>query len=318
MSPFGAMITEAALVVGQDLINPFFQNPWRDDPREMDALTRHLGGEWPCVPFGAASADKELPAAWQVADRSRTWNAHPHGFGAHHDWQLEQRDAQTALARITYPETGPVAGLRRRVRLASESAIECRLDITPRADARIGVGLHPVFSLHDAAPGAALIECAGRQTAWTFPVDVEPRRSHLAADQQAVALSDLRGADGARVDARRVPFKGQSEDLILLSDPRGRVSLLRPDLGHRIDVTWNADDLPCCLLWLSNRGRDYGPWDGRVCAIGIEPIAAPFDLGEMFSASADTPLARAGLRSSIELAKDQVWSTEYAVSMRAL
>lgn len=316
LDPFGAKIADAALYVGDLMVRPFFQNPWRDDPCEMDQLTRHLGGEWPCVPFGAAQPPDGLGPDWQCADTTATaWHQHAHGFGAHSAWTLHQHDAQTAVAEITYPAGGPIAGLTRRIHLLSQTEIQLDLTIKVRFDAKIPVGLHPVLSLADAAPNTAHLRISGEQTAWTFPLEVEPGHSYLQPDQRNTTLGSLIGPDGARVDASCLPFPAASEDLVLLSAPGGRVSLVRPDLGYRVDVRWNDDDLPSCLLWLSNRGRDYAPWNGRVCALGIEPVAAAFDLGVQHSAAATTPLARHGIRNYVALSAGKTWQTSYAISL---
>ena len=315
LDPFGAKIADAALCVDGLNVRPFFQNPWRDDPCDMDNLTRHLGGEWPCVPFGGTRAPDGLPTDWRCDTSGSGWHRHAHGYGAHSVWSLSKQNEHTALAEITYPETSPIAGLKRRIHLVSQTEIRLDLEIKARFDAKMPVGLHPVLSLADAAPNSAFLRVLGEQSAWTFPLEVEPGHSYLQPDQRNVPLSALVGSGGATIDAGCLPFPAQSEDLVLLSAPKGLVSLVRPDLGYRVDVQWNDEDLPSCLLWLSNRGRGYAPWNGRVCAVGVEPVAAAFDLGIEHSASTTTPLARHGIRNFVDLREGETWKTSYAISV---
>jgi hypothetical protein len=318
IDPVGAIISDAVLTLGDRQIRPLFQNPWRDDPREMDVLTRHLGGEWPCVPFGVAGVPPGLPDDWSCDTGAAQWHQHAHGYGAHSIWSLTKHDDQTAIAEITYPQSSPIERLERRVHLSSSSEIHLELAIVARQNVELPVGLHPVVSLSDAEPGSAFIHVKGQDTAWTFPIEVEPGRSYLQPDQRGQSLSRLKAADGAIVDARRVPFPNDSEDLVLLNAPGGCVSLLRRDIGYRVDVKWDPSDLPSCLLWLSNRGRHYAPWDARVCAAGIEPVAAAFDLGLGHSRSPDTPLARNGVRNTVKLLQGEVWKTAYSISVQAI
>ena len=315
LDPHGATIAQALLYAGHQPVQPFFQNPWRDDPRDMDSLTRHLGGEWPCVPFGVPHAPPNLPADWQCDVGSAPWHHHAHGYGAHAIWALAQLDDQTAVAEISYPDDSPIAGLKRRVCLVSEHEIRMELCIEARDTVSLPIGLHPVISLADAAPLTAKLCVAGTDTAWTFPLEVEPENSYLQPDQRGVPFSSLMSAQDGPVDASCLPFPAQSEDLVLLTQPKGRVSLMRPDLGYQVDIKWDDTELPSCLLWLSNRGRQYAPWDGRVCAIGIEPVAAAFDLGVDHSVSDTTPLARDGVRTAIELRKGEQWRTPYSISV---
>lgn len=318
LDPHGAAIVDALLCAEGHPIRPFFRNPWRDDPREMDSLTRHLGAEWPCVPFGGPDAPSGLPADWQCDVGGALWHHHAHGYGAHSLWKMVQHDANTAMAEISYPDFSPIGELKRRVCLVSEHEIRLELAIQTRAAVSIPIGLHPVMSLADAAPLTAMLSVAGNDTAWTFPLEVEPGNSYLQPDQRGVPLSSLVTKQGNPVDARCLPFAADSEDLVLLTSPGGRVSLARPELGYRIDLNWNDADLPSCLLWMSNRGRHYAPWDGRVCAIGIEPVAAAFDLGVDHSISNATPLARDGIRTSVTLRSGETWQTSYSISVHQL
>ena len=72
--------------------------------------------------------------------------------------------------------------------------------------------------------------------------------------------------------------------------------------GCRITLSWDARLLPNCLLWLSNRGRTFAPWNGQNLCLGIEPIAAAFDLGEDVS-SHDNPLRRKDVCTSLPFKK---------------
>lgn len=317
LDPVGAIVRDAALTAGRSVVKPFFDNPWHRDPREMDTLTRHLGAEWPCVPFGVPQPPANLPKEWQSPQNGPGWNGFAHGYGAHSTWSLTQINARSAMAEIAYPETTPIVGLRRHIELVAQNEIRFRLEVDARFDSEVPLGIHPVVSLAGSEPGTAKLDIAGEETAWTFPVDVEPGMSFLAPDQRRVPISTLRTSAGGQVDARHLPFPGQSEDLVLLSAPGGCVSLSRPDLGYCVDIRWNDADLPFCLLWLSNRGRDYAPWDSRVCAIGIEPVAAAFDLGVPISTSRSTPLARDGLQSFVRLVGGTTWQTEYSIRVRA-
>jgi len=271
LSPVGAMIADVTVDMDGRRLAPFFRNPWRGDPRPMDELTRNLGAEWPCVPFGVTEAPGTLPDDWRTDAPPAPWHRHAHGHAAHGDWTLTRIDDRTAEARIEYPGDSPIARLWRRIALHAPGDIRCALGIEVRRAVSIPLGLHPVLSLAGSAPGDALLEIAGNGTAWTFPVDVEPGRSHLVPDQRGVPLSTLAGQDGARVDGYRLPFGTRNEDLVLLTEPGGIVGLRHPDSGYRVSVHWDHEALPCCLLWLSNGGRDGGPWDGRVRALPTPP-----------------------------------------------
>lgn len=318
IDPVGAILSDAVLTLDGRQIRPLFQNPWRNDPRKMDVLTRHLGGEWPCVPFGATAPPAGLPADWSCDSSAAEWHHHAHGFGAHSAWTLTQEDERKGSAVINYPQSSPIERLERSVCLSSETEIQLGLNIVARQNTEIPVGLHPVLSLSDAKPRAAVISVKGRDTAWTFPIEVEPGRSYLKPDQRGRSLSRLKSATGAIIDACFIPFPTDSEDLILLSCTDGCVSLLRHDLGYKVDVNWDHTELPSCLLWLSNRGRHYAPWDQRVCAVGIEPVAAAFDLGLDHSRSSLNPLARNGIASTIQLLKGEVWKTSYSISVQKI
>ena len=317
--PFGAMLVDACVALPDGrAARPLFRTPWRGEDGEFDALTRNLGGEWPCVPFGAAGPVAGLPGDW-TPTRDGGWSAQAHGFGSWNEWDLERLSPGRMRARIDYPDDTPIAALEREVRLdGASSTIHLRLSIEARADCEVAIGLHPVLDLADAAPGACRLTVGGSDAAWSFPVEVEPGAARFAPDRRGASLAAMDAPDGGTVDATRVPFEGASEDLLLLTDPGGEVTLHRPDRGYAATVFWDVAALPSCALWYSNGGRRQAPWLGRVRAIGIEPVIGAFDLGQAHSLSRDTPLARAGIPTAARLSAGRHWTTDYGIRIAPL
>ena len=298
-------------------VRPLYDAPWRDDSGpEFDALPpiiQGLGSEWPCVPFARSSGRLPLPVDWDIDD-AESWDEWAHGYAANHHWVLERQAAHHVTATITYPETAPVQRLTRSVRLLEDRpGLALSLIVEAREKTRFPLGLHPVLSMENARPGCLGLMVDDAVRVWSFPTDVEPGQNAFLPDQRNRALSNIKLCTGAQADLRALPPWGPSEDLLLLTHTGGSVGLSHPGLGCVTTVVWDSAQIPGCMLWISNGARSYYPWNSRVMALGIEPVAAAFDLGIAHSLSHDTPLAQHGYQSSITVHPDQPFICDYRI-----
>lgn len=322
VQPLGAMLGPAEFRLADGRwVQPFAVAPWaQDDSAEHSALPgilQRLRGEWPCVPFGNDTRRCDLPSDWQPQSTPAPHSEeNPHGFGANNLWSLVDRGADWLLLEVGYPADESIARLERRIAaLPDHAGIALSLTIHPRQTIALPLGLHPVYAL-PAAPDRLMLELPPTARVWTFPQSVEPGRSLVVPDQRDTDPRAVRLVTGVTTDVHYLPMQGQSEDLVLLAGLDGHVGLQLLDRGFRIDQHWPGQILPCCLLWISAQGREYYPWSGRFRGLGVEPIAAPFDLGPATAGA--NPLTRAGIATAIQLHAGEALTINYSIAVRAI
>lgn len=318
VQPLGAMLHDCIFHLGNGRhVRPLYDAPWRGDRgAEFEAqppIIQGLGSEWPCVPFGRLAGDMALPGDWMPAEVD-AWDDCAHGYSSNNGWSLHKIDDSGLIARIDYPEDKPVHRLERHVRLMEDRpGIALSLTVEARRAVAFPLGLHPVLSMEGASTGVMRLEVSDTARAWSFPVDVEPGRGHFAPNQQDRPLEDMRDRDGNGIDIRKLPPDGRTEDLLLLTGTGGSVGLLNPVQKCRTTIEWDPAQLPGCAIWISNGGRDYYPWNSRVAALGVEPVAAAFDLGIAYGLSQATPLARRGVATAISVTPEQPLHCDYRI-----
>jgi len=307
--------------LGRRKVSPFCVAPWADEPAEklakLPPLLRQMRGEWPCVPFGATKIPDGLPEDWRAGQSAIPgWHRADHGHGSNTDWSVVAQSEYSVKMSVDYPGDHPVKRLERRVSVdMDEPGVTTELKILPRMDVVMPIGLHPVLRLPE-TPGAARLALPDDARAWTFPVESEPSKSMFLPDQRDRPLHMLRLKDAA-IDPTRLPWDAQTEDLVLLTGTGGFVQLQNLEEGYAVSLNWDAEALPSCMLWISNRGRAHYPWNARFRAIGIEPVCAPFDLGPAFTGP-DTPLAQRGISTGVRLEAGRAWSTRMTIVVGAL
>ena len=119
------------------------------------------------------------------------------------------------------------------------------------------------------------------------------------------------------VDASRLPFAGDVEELLQIQGLDGTVALVNHAEGYRARLSWQKEHFPSLLLWMSNRGRKFEPWNGRHVALGIEPICSPFGLGPA-TALADNPIAASGTPTALDFSADHTFVARYRIEVEAL
>jgi hypothetical protein len=320
----GGMLERVRFKLGPDRwVSPFATAPWRADAGEkLDALPpllKCLGNEWVCVPFGIERDIPDLDERWRLAgdNNDSPLTIDPHGFAANHAWQVSSLSPRSAYGRIVYPEGDALVAVERSVTASHDDArLEFSLTLHPRQDVRLPVGVHPVFTLPEQS-GTVEVHTGGsldRLRAWTFPGPLP--HAHLAAGQQNCRWDELRTRAGSPVNITALPFAHTHEDQLLLTGLDGSLALRFLDRHYEVCVQWDPAIFPACLLWLSNAARADYPFCGRFRAVGIEPIAAPFDLGSRVAAWRQNPLERSGVATAIDLHAGRPWRTEYAIACR--
>jgi len=283
--------------------------PWADEPgaAQLPGILRRLRGEWPCVPFGRTDRPAGLPTGWAARQPEDDWG---HGYGSNHEWQWQASDDPLALVLAIEPP-GPLRRLTRTVRaVAHAPVLEITLVVEAREPCTLPIALHPTLRL-DAGPVQLLVPRHGAGI--TYPVSAEPGVSRLAPDRSFERLEQVPCADGSSVDLTRFPLAFDTEELLQLRDVAAPVTLRYLDAGWAVRLDWDHHLLPDLMLWVSNRGRAYAPWNGRHLALGIEPVQGAFDLGRVAAPPAGHPLAD---RHGLSLVPDEPLIVRSRISAR--
>jgi len=304
-------------------VNPFYEAPWlgRAEPVEPPVMT-NLRGDWACLPFGHPyGADEGLTGAWAKAaaaavDRPLTLGETiQHGYGANVDWRLVSQTAAALTIAVDYPAESPIAGLTRTIRpVPGQAAIDVSVEIGARVPCRRPFGFHPNFALRG-APGSFRIEPGRFAFGLTHPTG-ERGVSMTKREARFSSLGEAPLASGGTAPFDRLPLAEDTEEIVQLCGIDGSVRLL--DEAERAAWTLTFDKtLPSLLLWMSNRGRRYDPWNGRNLCLGVEPIASAFDLGTPASV-APNPIADAGVPTALTLDPAKPVTVGFRLSGRAL
>lgn len=316
----GGMLGGVAFQCNGRTIRPFYEAPWLGQPEpQLSGLLGVLRSEFPCVPFGVPCAPNDLPPNWREAAATPVAagdGAHEavddllHGYGAAGAWSLVRQTSHEIEIKIDYPEHAAIAGLTRIVRAVPDrAALEFVLRIVARVPARRPVGLHPNLALPSIA-GGLQIEPGQFRFGMVHPGGPERGVSRACAGATFESLESVPLTTGGREAFDRLPFADATEEIVQLCGIDGTVRLTDDETRARYRLTWDADTLPSLLLWISNRGRAYVPWNSRNQCVGVEPVASAFDLG--CSASlAPNPINTCGVATALTLSPDKPTDIAY-------
>jgi len=292
LQALGAMLAPVVFrAPGAPDFAPLHVAPWAEEPgvaEQWPGLMQRLRGEWPCVPFGRTDLPPGLPEGWVPHAPGDTWG---HGYASHHVWRwLEAPDALTLALQIDLPADQAVARLTRTVRADPRAPrLEMELTVEARRPCTLPIALHPTLRL-DA--GRVQLDVPHHGPALSYPVPAEPAGRSLLAHN--AIFDGLRAAPleaGGEVDLSRYPQPHDSEELLQVMALHGPVTAHYLDAGWALTLDWDRELLPDLMLWVSHRGRQHAPWNGRHWALGLEPVNSVFDLGRVAQPPAGHPLA---------------------------
>lgn len=301
-------------------VRPFYEAPWLGESGPVvPELLAGMRNEFSCAPFGGAYQSDGLPPDWRAAAESEVLDVDAplmesdlllHGYGGAHDWQLNSRSEGTVHIAIDYPDTSPIRRITRTVAADRDAAaINFSVTIEARRTCRRPIGVHPNIALPELA-GALHIKPAGFEFGMVHPFGPEKGVSRAAPGAlfSDLAKVPMHAGGAARFD--RLPFAHDTEETLELCGCDGRVEIVDTEAQARYRLSWDASVLPSLLLWISNRGRAYAPWNSRNLCVGVEPLAGAFDLGSR-AGIADNPINRRGVKTAVKLDPGQPLTFSY-------
>lgn len=271
-------------------ISPFHTAPWAEEtlPKGTPAIIEKLRGDFFCFPFGGnetAYGDEQHPVHGETANA--TWKQ-----TSPSTWELETKIRK---AKIT-----------KEIRL--DNVIYQRHTIEG-ASGPMAFGHHAMLRFQ--TPG--LVSTSHFRFGEVFPGEFEePARggySSLKPGERFQRLEIVPMANGQVADLSRYPAREGFEDLVMLIGddtlPFAWNAVVFPEEGYVWFALRNPRVLRHTILWHSNGGRHYAPWNGRHRAVlGLEDVTANFHYG-LAESAAPNPLTEEGIPTYVDLNPDR-------------
>lgn len=279
---------------------PFAIAPWAEEkqPPGLPPMLGVLRGDFFCAPFGGNSKP------WKKEHHP------PHGDTANANWKYRSLETRgdTISLHLRMETTSRPGQVDKFISLRrGHTAVYCR-HILSRMRGPMCLGHHAMLRFPPEA-GAGCISTSRIRFAQTCPEPLE-----CPADKGYSSL--LPGASFRRLDRVRTVFGGITdigsysarkgfEDLALVAHQSRHdfawIAVAFPKLGYLWYALKDPRVLQSTVMWFSNGGRHYPPWNGRHTGVmGLEDVTAYFHFGLAESAT-DNPLRRRGIKTTLEL-----------------
>lgn len=269
---------------GARRISPLHTAPWVDEevPADMAPVERNLSGDFFCAPFGAGDVE-EAPI---------------HGWTANSAWTGA---VEGGAIRCTLERAVMGAKVTKTLRLAPDAPLLYQVHEIRGGDGGLTVAHHPMVRIS----GRARATFSAKR-AWLTPeAPPEPGRHRLAYPAEGTDLSALRAADGGTLDIGALPIGDSHEDFVTLVEAEGSAlgwtAILREAEDDIVFYLKDPAVLPVTMLWHSNGGRDFAPWNGRhKHVLGVEDGCAAGSAGHRASLGPN-PVSATGVPTALAL-----------------
>jgi hypothetical protein len=151
---------------------------------------------------------------------------------------------------------------------------------------------------------------AGFDVGLTYPAALHPEATQALSGRRFQNLANIPVLTGGFQDFGSLPFDRPAEEVLQLCGVSEPVTIEFLDEGAALEIDWDHDLLPSAQVWISDLALSADPWNGRYRGLGIEPIAAAFDLADSVSTSPN-PINDLGFATSISLVPDQPVTIRY-------
>lgn len=296
----GGHLAPVRFQLPRGVVEPFSVAPWAEEkvPAETPGLLRTLRGDFFCAPFGGDES------AWRGERHP------PHGESASAAWKFEslkKSRVQTELhlslrTKIRSGRIDKILRLRR-----DETAVYCR-HILRGMKGPMNLGHHATLKFPD-DPGCGHISTSALQFAQVLPtVFEEPAKGGYSSLKTGAIFSRLDRvptSTGGMADLSRYPARRGFEDIVMVvheAQPDfAWTAVAFPQHGYVWFALKDPRVLRSTVLWISNGGRHYPPWNGRhVNVMGMEDVTSYFHYG-LAQSVGPNPVNRRGFPTALTL-----------------
>lgn len=242
-------------------IQPFSVAPWAEEKvTGQPNILKVLRGDFFCMPFGGNDEpwqEEQHPVHGETANRK--WSFH--------DYREDENETILHLRMRTKVRKGRVDKILRLHQ--GHNAVYQRHVLTDYSG-KINIGHHATLKFPD-IEGSGLISTSKLVHCQNYINPTEDPAmggySTLKPGARFKRLNKVPLLDGSTTDLSRYPSRKGFEDIaILINDPNAKLAWTAvsfPDEGYVWFALKDPKVLASTLLWMSNGGRHYAPWNGR-------------------------------------------------------
>lgn len=295
-------------------VRPYSIAPWARDevPQGAPAVLNSLRGDFFCAPFGGNAV------AWRG-------ERHPlHGESASGLWKLvscrSSAGGAVLVAEMT-TQLRPGKVIKRVGLRTGETNVYCLHELVGMRGPMC-LGHHA--TLRFLSPGR--ISLSPWRYGQVSPLAFEnPAQGGYSALKVGAVFADLRKvplADGGTADLTRYPAREGYEDLAMVCADIGPklawTAVAFPEERYVWFAIKDPRKLASTVMWHSNGGRHYPPWNGRHRhVLGLEEVTAYFAFGQAESA-APNPVSRRGIPTVLKLDPRAPLRVPYVMGIAAI
>lgn len=256
-------IADLAIESGGRTLKPLHRAPWIGRPDLPEALPQgvvRLSGDFLCAPFS----------------RSDVEPAPLHGWSANSEWQLVSDEAIPGGRRASFRLERKIMGamVEKTLTLRDGHPFLYQEHAFTGGSGAVSVAHHPMTEMRD----GGRLAFSPKRLAATPPDITEPDPARgaylLAYPARSEDLTRFPAASGGTVDLTDYRADIRHEDFVTLVEAShggmGWTAVARKAEADIVLVLKNPTELPVTMLWISNGGRYYAPWNGRHGVLGIE------------------------------------------------